>query len=78
MPQTWRRVTDHFPSCGWLCLPLPPLQSVASIKYYDTDGVQQTLDAAVYQVSTAGDQAGRIVFDRDQSTLAPTPAREDT
>lgn len=33
-----------------IAIPLPPLQSVTSIKYLDTDGVQQTLDPATYIV----------------------------
>lgn len=39
---------------------LPPLQSVISITYVDTDGIEQTLDAAQYQVDTTGD-CGRII-----------------
>ena len=31
-------------------LPMPPLVSVTSIKYYDVDGVQQTLSDSEYQV----------------------------
>lgn len=30
-------------------IPLPPLQSISSIKYYDSDGTQQTLDPANYR-----------------------------
>lgn len=33
-----------------IVIPLPPLQSVTSVKYLDTDGVQQTLDPATYVV----------------------------
>ena len=35
--QTWELVLDGFPT-GGIVLPMPPLQSVASIKYIDTDG----------------------------------------
>lgn len=49
--QTWELVLDRFP-CHEITAPLPPLQSVTSIKYYDTDGAEQTLDAAAYQVDT--------------------------
>ena len=49
--QTWELVLDGFPT-GGIVLPLPPLQSVASIKYIDTDGAQQTLDALLYAVDT--------------------------
>ena len=41
--------------CFWggrLELPMPPLQSVESITYLDVNGVEQTLDPAVYRVST--------------------------
>jgi len=38
-------------------LPLPPLQTVDSIKYIDTDGVQQTLSAAQYIVDTVSEPA---------------------
>ena len=34
-------------------LPKPPLVSVTSVKYLDTDGVEQTLDSAVYDVEIA-------------------------
>lgn len=40
-------------------LPLGPILSVESIKYFDTDGVLQTLDASTYEVLT-GEFIGRI------------------
>lgn len=49
--QTWELVLDGFPT-GGIVLPLPPLQSVASIKYIDDNGDQQTLDALLYAVDT--------------------------
>jgi len=49
--QTWEYVLDGFPT-GGIVLPLPPLQSVTSIKYIDTNGTQQTLDALLYAVDT--------------------------
>ena len=45
-------------------IPKPPLVSVESLKYYDTDGVLQTLSTAAYRVDTAA-QPGRIVLDDD-------------
>ncbi len=45
---------------GPIYLPRPPLQSVASLKYIDTNGVLQTLDPALYVVDTNG-EPGRIV-----------------
>lgn len=50
-------------ACWWsgeLKLPRPPLQSVTSVKYYDTDGVQQTLDSSYYEVRTPFRSSGKI------------------
>lgn len=48
---------DRFPAT--IKLPYPPLVSVESIKYVDTDGTQQTLSSADYRVDT-GHEPGRI------------------
>ena len=37
-----------------MVLPRPPLQSVTSVKYLDTDGTEQTLDSAYYRTLTNG------------------------
>lgn len=47
--QTWDYSLDCFPD--EITVPLPTLQSVTSVKYYDTDGVQQTWDSANYIVA---------------------------
>ncbi|CAN7390622.1 hypothetical protein LJR143_002187 [Pseudoxanthomonas sp. LjRoot143] len=47
--QEWELALDAFPSSA-ICLPLPPLLSVESVKYVDPEGVQQTMDAAGYTV----------------------------
>lgn len=52
--QTWELTLDSFPS-GAISLPLPPLQTVDSIKYIDTDGVERTMDALSYRVLTGGE-----------------------
>lgn len=58
--QTWELWLDAFPADGVLELPLPPLQTVASVKYYDTAGALQTLSAGSYIVTApAGPQAER-------------------
>lgn len=51
---TWDYVMDRFP-CGIdpIILPLAPLQSVTTLKYYNTDDTQQTWSSANYLVSTA-------------------------
>lgn len=56
--QTWKLTLDEFPS-GVLELPHPALQSVTSVKYYDADGVQQTLSNTLYRVDTSS-EPGRI------------------
>ena len=52
--QTWTLKLDGFPSCGYFDLPLPPLQSVTSITYLDSNGDSQTLAASKYRVLNAG------------------------
>jgi hypothetical protein len=47
-------------AAGTIRVPRPPLISVTSIAYVDTDGDSQTLDAADYTVDTAS-EPGRIV-----------------
>jgi len=48
--QVWNLVLDVFPSCGYIHLPKPPLISVGSITYLDTDGASQTFAASKYVV----------------------------
>lgn len=67
---TWKLILDSFP-CHELLLPRPPLQSVTHIKYYDTDEVQQTVDASNYQVDLISEPA-RIVL--AYSSTWPTPS----
>lgn len=47
--QTWELLLDAFPG-GDISLGLMPVQSVSSVKYYDLDGVLQTVDAADYSL----------------------------
>lgn len=53
--QTWRVTLDAFPA--QIMLPNPPLMSVESIKYYDAEGVQQTLAETEYEVNSASEPA---------------------
>lgn len=57
--QTWRLTLDRFPLAGPIVLPRPPLQSITSLAYVDSDGASQTWDAANYRVS-ANNEPGRI------------------
>jgi uncharacterized phiE125 gp8 family phage protein len=56
--QTWVMNLDSFP-CSQILLPRPPLVSVESIKYYDTDNVEYTVDAATYYVDSSS-EVGRL------------------
>jgi uncharacterized phiE125 gp8 family phage protein len=66
--QTWSMTLNGFPVCydrihgdQRITLPLPPLQSVASITYIDLDGVQQTLAPSAYRVLMRGTDRGAVV-----------------
>lgn len=56
--QTWEYALNDFPEetrrnpLGAIWLPRPPLVSVTSITYTDTDGASQTLNASLYTVDT--------------------------
>lgn len=47
-------------------LPMPPVISVTSIKYFDNDGVEQTMSTSIYQVDTFA-RPGRILRVYNQS-----------
>jgi uncharacterized phiE125 gp8 family phage protein len=54
--QTLTLTLDEFPgTIGHIELPKPPLVSVTSVKYDDTDEVEQTLSADLYEVKDASD-----------------------
>lgn len=71
--QTWDLFLDWFP---WeIAVPLPPLQSVTTVKYTDNDGVQQTLATSVYTVVSQGNSTGKIVqaFNQTWPTIRMVP-----
>ena len=55
---TWVMKMTNFPA-GDLVLPIFPLQSITTIKYYDNNDAQQTWSSALYDVDTAM-QPGRV------------------
>ena len=59
--QTWDLWLDDWPCTDRLKVPLPPLQSVTNIKYYDTDNVEYTLATAEYFVDDKS-EPGRVVL----------------
>lgn len=61
MTQSWRLPMDAFPQSRTIYLPVPPLQDVSSITYYDAKGTLQTLDADYYFVDVDS-EPGRVVL----------------
>lgn len=61
--QTWDLVLKGFPSSGLIDIPLPPLASVTSISYIDSDGASQTLAATEYDVDVGGG-AVRLAYNK--------------
>jgi len=54
LDQQWTMTLDHFPGVSApIRLPRPPLRSVASITYVDTQGVTRTLAPSAYRVLNA-------------------------
>lgn len=47
--QTWKLLLPGF-SCEPILIPLPPLISITSVKYYDGSGVLQTIDPTGYEI----------------------------
>ena len=54
---TWKLQLDAFPDCPCIRLHWPVLQSVTHLKYYDADGVLQTMDPASYVLDTTSEPA---------------------
>lgn len=54
----------------FVTLPFPPLISVTSVKYFDSDDVEQTLDAETYRVYKPTEGFGCVEFDTSVSTKA--------
>ena len=62
-----RTMTDYLDNWETIIRPIySPLVSVTTIKYYDTDGVQQTLSNTLYRVDT-NTEPGRITEAYDTS-----------
>mgnify|MGYP001382841310 CR=1 FL=1 len=59
--QTWALALDRFPCTREITLPRPPLVSVSSVEYIDSDGATQTLSADDYHVD-ARSEPGRVVL----------------
>jgi uncharacterized phiE125 gp8 family phage protein len=66
---TWRESFECFPVSGYspINLQRAPLSSVTTIKYYDTDGTQQTWSSDEYFVFTPREVNGFVRLDLDYS-----------
>jgi uncharacterized phiE125 gp8 family phage protein len=70
--QSWILWLDCWPCDGIVEIPLPPLQSVASVTTYALDDSATVLDASLYQVDTSASPA-RLAF--KSNTVPPTNLR---
>ena len=59
--QTWELWLDGWPDANYLKIPLPPLQSITAIKYYDTANKEAPFEDSKYFVDTKN-EPGRIVL----------------
>lgn len=71
--QTLTYSVDCFWGSDVLHLPRPPLSSVSSITYVDTDGNTQTVSSSIYSVDTDS-EPGRVY--RAYSQTWPTPRQQ--
>lgn len=60
--QTWDYTLDEFPARQWIPLPLPPIQSIVSIKYRDAAGTLQTFGASNYSLSADKQWRPRVIL----------------
>jgi len=64
--QTWIYYMDGWPRSNYFELPYPPLQSVTSVKYLESDATVSTWSSSEYIVDTDS-EPGRIVLDYGES-----------
>jgi len=69
--QTWDLVMDEFPEGDTIIIPKPPLQSLSSITYTDSDGNTSTFSSDSYIVDTDS-EPGRVVLKSGESWPSDT------
>jgi len=73
LTSTWDFVLQEWPIENYIKLPYGNLQSVTSVKWKDTDGVETTLVAGTdYLVETNGENIGRVVLPYGESWPSDT------
>jgi len=65
--QTWELWLDAFPDKGYIEIPKPPLQSVDSIKYYDTSDSEATFSSSYYTVDDKDQYSPKVFLNYGQS-----------
>ena len=69
--QTWEMTLDAFPAESIIKVPLPPLQSITSIKYYDISETENLMPESDYMVDTHS-QPGRVSLGSGKSWPSTT------
>lgn len=69
--QTWDRVLDAFPA-GAIDLGKPPVQSIATVTYVDTNGDTVTMDSADYSLDSTSDEGKGWLFPSDALDTWPS------
>ncbi len=60
--QTWEAYLNYWPGRNYIDLPMPPLQSVTSVKYVDSTGTETTMTEDTDYLVDADSDIGRIVL----------------
>jgi uncharacterized phiE125 gp8 family phage protein len=60
--QTWDLIFDSWAELGTTLFPLGNLQSVTSLKYFNSDGDEQTIETADYDVAGIDTDDGHIIY----------------
>jgi uncharacterized phiE125 gp8 family phage protein len=67
VPQTWDMTVDRFPHCREIALRLPPIISVVSVSYVDSDGATQVMSDSDYALSADTAWRPRLLLAYDAS-----------
>jgi uncharacterized phiE125 gp8 family phage protein len=71
--QTLVAYLDNFPAEDYIELPMPPLQSVTSIKYKNSAGTETTMTVTTQYIADTDSDVGRIVLPYGVSWPSFTP-----
>lgn len=60
--QTWEAYLNYWPDRNYINLPMPPLQSVTSVKYLDSAGTETTMTETTQYLVDSDSDIGKIVL----------------